>query len=228
MSVTVGDVSNAWDLWLFPERAKADGRTIACAPVLREVLERHYENLLPTVCAADARVVVAPWRSVEAQEALARGQRVVAVGSAVGGANVSLGWWNMGEQVGMALVKHPALGDLPHGGALTPLLFRVVKRGRKLPWEGLASEDIVAVGEGGESCFLYLAGANCGKGRVLVSFGLDLYADTPEGGVILRGMIDYAGSDSFEPKGRVELEETEKPQVGGVIEKHANGVATIL
>ena len=206
VSVTVGGVSNAWDLWLFPKCAKADGRMIACAPALRDVLARHYENLLPMARAAEARVVVAPWRSVEAQEALARGQRVVAIGRAGGGPNVSLGWWNMGEQVGMALLKHPALGDLPHDGALSPLLFRIVKHGRQLPWKGLAAEDLVVVGEGGQSCFLYLAGANCGKGRVLASFGLDLCAETPEGGAILRGMIDYAGSEAFAPKGQVELE----------------------
>ena len=192
---------NSWDVWLFPKHAKAAGSHIACTRALRPALERLYANLLPIERAGEAKVVVAAWGSAEAAAALDRGQRVVAIGPATGGANVSLGWWSMGEQVGMALARHPALGDLPHEGFLSPLLFRIVKHGRKLPMKGLALDDLIVVGEGGADCFLYLAEANVGKGRAVMSFGLDLLSDTPEGASILRGMVARAGSEAFAPKG---------------------------
>ena len=120
--------------------------------------------------------------------------------------NVSLGWWWMGRQVGTALANHPALASLPHEGVLSPLLFRLVlDSGKPLPYARLAQEDMLIVGEGGSLCYLYLAQGNVGRGKAVMAFGLNLLADTPEAAAFLDGLIDYAASDRFAPKSRIEM-----------------------
>ena len=97
----------------------------------------------------------------------------------------------MGDQIGTALLKHPVFGDLPHEGHLSPLLFRIVGKGKPLAGSGYKEEDLFMVGEGGEKCFTYLAMRKVGEGMVVESFGLDLLSGKPEGEAILDGMIDY-------------------------------------
>lgn len=133
--------------------------------------------------------------------ALERGQRVVAIGPAEGKPNVSLGWWFMGKQVGTALADSPVFGDLPKDPYLTKLFFRILKTGEKLPLPGLVDDDIFMLGEGGRDMFLYLGQAKSGQGKVLMSSGLDLLSLTPEAVSLLDGMIAYAQSPAFEPKG---------------------------
>ena len=199
-------VSNSWDFWVFPRRAKRDGSGIAVAPRFRAALEKRYANLLAPDAAARAKVVVAEYGTPLAVEALARGQRVVTLAGTEGRPNVSLGWWWMGRQVGTALAQHPALAALPHEGVLSPLLFRLVlDSGKPMPYAGLAQDDMLMVGEGGEMCYLYLAQANVGPGKALMAFGLNLLADTPEAAALLDGLVDYAASDRFAPKSRVEM-----------------------
>ena len=191
---------------MFPKRAKRDGSTIAVAPQFRAALEKRYANLLAPDAAARAKVVVAEYGTPLAVEALARGQRVVTLAGTEGRPNVSLGWWWMGRQVGTALAQHPALAALPHEGVLSPLLFRLVlDSGKPMPYAGLAQDDMLMVGEGGEMCYLYLAQANVGSGKALMAFGLNLLADTPEASALLDGLVDYAASDRFAPKSRVEM-----------------------
>ena len=74
-----------------------------------------------------------------------------------------------------------------------------------MPYAGLAQDDMLMVGEGGEMCFLYLAQANVGSGKALMAFGLNLLAETPEAAALLDGLVDYAASDRFAPKSRVEM-----------------------
>ena len=206
LTATLGGVSNSWDFWVFPRRARRDGSTIAVALQFRAALEKRYDGLLPAEDAARAKVVVAAYGSPLAAEALARGQRVITLAGTNGKPNVSLGWWWMGRQVGTALAKHPALAALPHEGVLSPLLFRLVlDSGRPLPYAGVAQDDMLIVGEGGSLCYLYLAQGNVGPGKAVMSFGLNLLADTPEAAAFLDGLIDYAESDLFAPKSCVEM-----------------------
>ncbi len=206
LTATLGGVSNSWDFWVFPRRALRDGSAIAVAPRFRAALEKRYANLLAPEAAARAKVVVAEYGTPLAAEALARGQRVVTLAGTEGKPNVSLGWWWMGRQVGTALAQHPALAALPHEGVLSPLLFRLVlQTGKPMPYAGLAQDDMLMVGEGGEMCFLYLAQANVGSGKALMAFGLNLLAETPEAAALLDGLVDYAASDRFAPKSCVEM-----------------------
>ena len=49
------------------------------------------------------------------------------------------------------------------------------------------------------------AQANVGSGKALMAFGLNLLAETPEAAALLDGLVDYAASDRFAPKSRVEM-----------------------
>ena len=206
LTVSVGDVENSWDFWVFPKRAKRDGRNLAVASSLVEAMSKLYEGFevfdVGTVStkSSSARedtrppVVVAEGGSPEAESALKAGRRVVAIGKTDGKPNVSLGWWTMGSQVGTALRKHPVFGDLPHEGVLSPLLFRIVCEGKSLDGSKRRAEDLFMVGEGAADCYLYLARRREGDGVAIESFGLDLLSGTPEGAAILDGMIAVASS----------------------------------
>ena len=198
LSARIGGVSNDWDFWVFPRRERRDGHDLAVAPSLKKMMERLYDGL--TVFEAGATdgtapvppVVIAEAGSPEAEAAVKAGRRVVAIGKADGVPNVKLGWWWMGNQVGTALLRHPVFGDLPHEGHLSPLLFRIVGKGKPLDGAVYKGEDLFMIGEGGDKCFAYLAKRNVGEGIAVESFGLDLLSGRPEGAAILDGMIDYA------------------------------------
>ena len=206
LNVRVADVSNSWDFWVFPKRAKRDGSGIAVASSYRAQMEKRYDGLLTEADAARAKVVVAEYGSQMAADALSRGQRVIMLTGLGGKPNVKLGWWWMGRQVGTAIADHPALAALPHEGCLTPLFFRLVlDTGKHLPYAGLEQDDMLIVGEGGDKCYLYLAQANIGRGSAVMGFGLDLLGDTPEATALMDCLIDYAASNAFAPKSRVEM-----------------------
>ena len=190
----VDGTANEWDFWVFPKRAKRNGSDIAADAELLPMLAKLYDDVSDAVSpeGAKARVVIAPFGSKTAAEALARGQNVLTVSGWDGTPNVSLGWWSMGNQVGTALAKGNAvLAGLPHEGSLTPLLFRVVKDGaHPLGEGGLKLVEPMIVGEGRKDCYLYLGEVECGEGRQLAAFGLDILSGMPEGTAILDGAID--------------------------------------
>ena len=194
LRVKIGGIANEWDFWVFPKRVKRDGSDIAADASLQPMLAKLYDGVTDATSpeGAKARVVVAPYGSQAVADALAHGKNVLTVSGWDGKPNVSLGWWSMGNQVGTALAKgHPALAGLPHEGALTPLLFRVVKEGAfELSRKELTVVSPVIVGEGKKDCFLYLGEIKADQGRHMASFGLDILSGTPEGTAILDGVID--------------------------------------
>ncbi len=200
-------IANTWDYWVFPKRDKQDGRGIAVTPALLPSLEKLYTGLAAsgTPGAEQAGLLISQARSPDVDDALAAGKRVLLINGTSGKPNVSLGWWSMGNQVGTAFAKHPALGDFPHDGTLSPLSFRMLKQGKSLPFAGLLPDDMLVVGEGGNGYFLYAGGARSDKGRVLMTFGLDLLSGTPEGTCLLDGLIRHVRSDAFNPKGVAQL-----------------------
>ena len=178
LSATLGGVSNAWDFWVFPPRARRDGRDLAVAPSLRDSLGRLYGGFA---------VLGTP-------EAMAEGRRVVAIEKPKRVPNVRLGWWWMGTQVGTAILDHPVFAGLPHEGHMSPLVFRIVGEGLPLRGSGRDGKDLLMVGEGGQDCFAYVALRRGGGGLAVESFGLDLISGKPEGTAILDGMIDFTRS----------------------------------
>jgi len=170
-------------------------------------LEKLYTGLAAsgTAGAEQAGLLISQARSPDVDAALAAGKRVLLINGTSSKPNVSLGWWSMGNQVGTAFAKHPALGDFPHDGTLSPLSFRILKQGKALPFAGLLPDDMLVVGEGGSGYFLYAGGVRSDKGRVLMTFGLDLLSGTPEGTCLLDGLIRHVRSDDFNPKGMAQL-----------------------
>jgi len=171
LELRVGEVSNSWNLWLFPK-----------GPSCAEVSSR----------AAAAGVVIAASDSDAARDAVKRGVPLLTVDGADGAPNNRLGWWWMGKQVGTAIKAHPALGDFPHDGALSPLWFRLLRdKGLSLSTSGAAEGDLIVVGEGGQDCFRYLAERKEGKSRVLAANGLALLSDRPEANALLSALVNY-------------------------------------
>ena len=202
-----GNVRNQWDFWIFPRREKQGVSGIAVSPALLPALDKLYTNLLASDApgAKRADILISHAGSPDIEPALSAGKNAILIGEAGGKPNVSLGWWWMGTQVGTAFSRRPALGRLPHDGHLSPLAFRILKQGRKLPLTGMKPDDMIVVGEGRDDYFIYMGEARCGNGRTLMTFGLDLLSGTPEGTCILDGMIRYVRSDAFNPKGEVRL-----------------------
>jgi len=189
LAVVPSATFNTYPLWIFPQRAVRDEPKVAVDDKFAAALQGRYANLLPAARAAEADVVIAPFGSPLAKAAASRGQKTIQLDGFDGQPNVRLGWWWMGSQVGTAFRDHPVFGKLPHADVMDELFFRLVKPGRKLPVEGIELEDMYAVGEGGTACYLYLGERKADK--ALLAFGLDVLTDTPEGTVLLDGMIDY-------------------------------------
>ena len=208
VSLAGGRASNEWDFWLFPKRAPQRVTGIAVSKSLLPKLAPLYSGLVAAgnPGAEQAPVLISFLGSADVEPALAAGKRVLLINQATGKPNVSLGWWSMGEQVGTAFARHPALGDFPHEGYLSPLAFRILKTGRKLPsLTGLRADDMLVVGEGLDSYFLYAGQARVKEGRGLMTFGLDLLSGYPEGTCLLDGLIRYVQSDAFNPQGEIVL-----------------------
>lgn len=174
----IGGVTNSWPIWIFPRRERRHLDDVACDEGLLPKLSDRY-----LFSSAERAHVIISDGSGKARP----GVRRIVLGEASGAPNVELGWWWMGNQVGTALRAHPALARLPHDGILSPLLFRILKTGEKLPIAGVGEDDLIIVGEGGENCFAYLYEKD---GDVHVR-GLDLLASYPEATAVLDGIIDY-------------------------------------
>ena len=208
VSLAGGLARNQWDFWLFPKRVPPRVTGIAVSKPLASKLTPLYSGLAVAgdPGAEQAGLLISYIGSADVEPALAAGKRVILINRATGKPNVNLGWWSMGEQVGTAFARHPALGDFPHEGYLSPLAFRILKSGRKLPsLAGLRPDDLLVVGEGLDSYFLYAGQARSKQGRALLTFGLDLLSGTPEGTCLLDGLIRYAQSDAFNPQGEIAL-----------------------
>jgi len=195
------DAVNSWDFWFFPKRAERRGDGIAATGDLFDTLSARYPGIarLGTPEAEAALLVIGSWDHPALIDANKKGKRAIMIGPAGGEPNVKLGWWSLGDQIGTAFARHPVFGDLPHDGKLSPLWFRLIKRGQPLPIDPKLGEfQHFAVGEGQKQYFSYLFQKQGQDGeRLLITRGVDLLADTPEGACLLDGMIDYARSDAF-------------------------------
>ena len=194
------DILNAWDLWCFPKRAQKDGTAIAVTEDLYDVLSARYTGLIKasTPEAASAQVILGSWDHPDLLAAVEQGKRGLMIGPAEGAPNIELGWWWLGDQLGTAFANHPAFGDFPHNGVLNPLWFRLIKKGLPLPLTNYGEFEYLAVGEGQTQYFAYIMEKKNPSGPpLLMTHGVDLLADTPEGAYLLDAMIAYMqGRDS--------------------------------
>lgn len=195
------DVSNAWDFWFFPKRQHTSGEGIAVTDDLYEALSRRYSSIVKagTPEAESAQIVAGSWDHPDLIAALAQGKRGLMIGPADGTPNVKLGWWALGDQIGTAFAHHPAFGDFPHDGKLSPLWFRLIKQGIPLPITHQDGEyEYLAVGEGKREYVAYVCQkTGPGGSKLLITRGVDVLADTPEGMYLLDAMLDYVRSPEF-------------------------------
>ena len=191
VSATGFEQSNRWHFWFFPRRLVRHSADVAAVEPFRSRLLSRYPGIRPISEAALAKTAIVARGSAEERAAIERGQNVVSLANQDGAANVALGRWWMGSQLGMALGETSLLRNLPHQGVLNPLLFRIVKTGLELPLGDVKPADYRIVGEGRDACFLYLAESPLPNGaRKFTVAGLDILADTPEGSAILDGLLD--------------------------------------
>lgn len=115
--------------------------------------------------AEQAVLLISQAGAPEAGLALAAGKRVILINGAASKPNVILGWWSMGNQVGTAFAKHPAFGDFPHDGTLSPLSFRILKQGKPLP--SVSNGVLTVTGLVLPAGTLQLSGAPCLTGTLI-------------------------------------------------------------
>jgi glycerophosphoryl diester phosphodiesterase len=197
-------IQNDWNFWSFPKRRKLTLKNTAVTPDLFETLSKRYHGLVSTGTpeGQTAGIVIGTPLHSGTREAIAKEKRVLILGDASGEPNVRLGWWWLGDQVGTAFAKHPVYGNFPHEEYLNPLWFRIIKRGmpisREMPFENL---EYLSVGEGRDNYFMYIAQTAAGaNGKILMTHGLDVLTETPEGSCVLDQMLQYISSEKFQPK----------------------------
>jgi beta-galactosidase len=194
-------LANTWDLWFFPKRTSGMGTGIAVTEDLYDVLSKRYPDAVKagTSEAANARLVIGSWDHPDLVAANQNNTPGIMIGPAEGSPNIKLGWWSLGNQLGTAFANHPAFGDFPHNGNISPLWFRLIKQGHPLPIDPQYGEqEFLAVGEGKNQYFAYIwQKKQEDKADLLITRGIDLLPDTPEGACMLDAMIAYVQSDAF-------------------------------
>jgi hypothetical protein len=202
-------VRGHWDFWLFPKRAKRDGRDIVAFGACQKAVEAAYDGVLPPERAAEAKVVVADMSSPEVSAALARGQSVVEIGGLKEPANIELGWWFHKNIVGAVFeTESPLLRYLPKSECLSTLHFRIFKKGLAMPVRDFPPDSLSVVSEEQSMCRAHLGERIDEKGaRHVFAYGLALDQPYPEATAILDGCIDRArerhhrwvGGNPFKP-----------------------------
>ncbi len=194
LEVAIAGHANSWPCWLFPRRARRDGRDLAVCGRMQAAVAASYQGVLPPERAAEAKVVIADYGSPEAAAALQRGQSLIEVGGMDGASNVELGWWFFDGIAGAVFdVKSPMLKYLPPSPTLSTLHFRIFKQGLRLPIEGFGQEGLIAVSDEAKGCFVNLAERALMNGaRHLLAYGLAVDEPLPEALAILDGLIDRA------------------------------------
>ena len=215
------EISNSYDVWLFPQRKAFDskGTTLAGICISSEVyskLQRRYPDMVKGTGQAgnNADVILVDQLTKSAIDLLNKGKTVVAIKPVMGlnwhQPGNTLGWWVRSNQSGSAIIRPEAFGQFPHSGVLDQLMFGVAQNA--LIWQdGLRNVEPIMFGSGGGGTtyedlarvpdyFMYGFQARVGSGKLLVT-GFDLMADRPESICLLDEFIRYARSDSFQPKG---------------------------
>ncbi len=203
LQVTVNktDISNHWDFWLFPARQEQPGNDIAATEDLFPEIARRYPGAaqLGTAEAEKASLVIASENHPALTDTSLTGKRVLIIGAAEGEPNIKLGWWSLGNQLGTAFESHPLFGDFPVEESISPLWFRLIKKGMPLPLNAEEGQvEHIVIGEGRKNYFTYLYRQKQEHSLPrLHSHGLDLLNGTPEADSLLDNLLDYMRTDAF-------------------------------
>ena len=239
VSLTGGQWSNSWDLWVFPSLSERQllPEPVAVSEDLYELLSQRYKNVVPVGAAeaANAKVLITDDGGDSMVKALEQGKKVLCLGVPTEGrmkVGTWLGNWVSQKQAGTAIAAgHPAFGDFPNEGFMNQPWFRLMDLTLKLtPDSPVKQADMLMAGRGSKGYFTCVFQARSGKGSVLVS-GLDLTRKTrnmPESAYLLDQMIRYVTSGDFSPDGTVDPEIFQKPFNPAKVLKKLNGFAEFL
>ena len=222
------DIKNSWPVWIFPQPEAKLKEGITITDSLYEKLSDVYypvkssDNKTGGVLVTDDVGV--------AFESLKENRNVLLLarnGIDLIDATASMSWWGKNNQTGTAVAEHPAFGDFPHGGYLSPAMYRLTKRSMPLT-EGHRPVDKLMVGSGRSGYHTYAFETKVGDSNLFITT-LDLLSGLPEANYLLDSFINYTASENFNPKGSVELN-----AIGGAwgrrasLNKICNGVQEIL
>jgi hypothetical protein len=209
LAASLGGVNteNAWDVWLFPQRAPRSGADLAAAPGIHESLAKRYPGLtvVGSPAAAQAKVVLTTVLDSAACDALKDGKAVILLRLRGPSPGVQVSWWVQGPQTGTAVARHPAFGGFPHEGYLNELLFPILGSTVKAGHPSFRSVEPLMVSAGQLGYLIHVFQAKAGRGKVLGS-GLHLLSDRPEAAWLLDEFIQYVQSDRFVPTGTLDIE----------------------
>ena len=241
-------VSNAWNIWIFPQWQQRQLKNVAVSPSLYSLLAKRYRGIEKLEKdGKKARVVVAnKLYEPGVLEALDAGGRVILL--ELPGYNpiqpgFRLGWWGTTNQTGTTIAKHAAFGSFPHEGWLDQVFWRLIGTAEKLDvgHQYKTVEPLVlGIGRkayvfGGVDRINYLPGFNlsvfqarAGKGRLLCS-GLNLRNNNPESVYLMDEFITYALSDKFVPTGTVDIGKYKaKAEENRKLSRKINGFSFII
>ena len=205
VEVSDSDIKNSWPVWIFPQPKPKLKETITITDSLYEKLSDVYypvkssDNKTGSVLVTDD-VGVAFENLMENRNVLLLARN----GIDIIDAPASMSWWGKSNQTGTAVAEHPAFGDFPHGGYLSPAMYRLTKRSMPLT-EGHRLVDKLMVGNGRSGYHMYAFETKVGDSNLFITT-LDLLSGLPEANYLLDRFINYTASDDFAPKGSVELD----------------------
>ena len=189
------DVSNFYECWVFPKRAKKSLRRFVVSDSIVNHLRDFYDDIRlygdPSMTSED--ILIARPDDAIVAEARGDGRSVFLIGQASAEPDVSLGWWSLGTQVGTAFADSPAWGEFPLDPWMNPLWFRMIRKGAHDLRQGMPIPGMrpLAVGEGRDSYYLYLGESFENGQHVLASFAVDLFKATPEALFLLDSLLKY-------------------------------------
>ncbi|MBE7558309.1 hypothetical protein HS125_04945 [bacterium] len=221
---------NAWDVWVFPATRETlrSGEGIAAGDELFARLSPRLPGLRRAgdTGAGDARLLLSERFGARERAWLNDGRDVLLLsmrGWPAVRPGARPGWWTVRGQAGTAVASHPALGDFPHQGWLSPVFFSLVDRAVKREGEFINTEPMI-LGHGRYGYLLYAFQARAAAGRLLAN-GLDLLSGRVEADDLLRRLIDYALSPEFAPQATLELAELPDTELlNGCARIHADSV----
>ena len=192
---------NDWECWIFPVRMKKSLAGFVVADSLFDWFAERYVDVKkygdPTMGKDD--ILLARPDDPAVAEALDAGHDLFVTAKASPNADVQLGWWALGSQVGTAFADSPVWGDFPTARWMNALWFRMIRKGGhdlKTP-TAFGPITPLAVGEGRDSYYLYLGRARRGESDILASYALELTQDTPEALWLLDSLLESVKTDRF-------------------------------
>ena len=197
------EIANSWDWWVFPNREPnlEAGKKLAATIDVFNVLKTRYPGLAQagTLAATPREVLLTDRLDDYAFGALDEGKAVMLLKLDGPKPGVSLGWWSMGNQRGVAVAKHPAFGIFPHDDYLSPVFFRIVNSTALLSKDDFRGVEPLMVGHGNDGYLAYVFQAQAGKGKLFAT-GLDVLAEYPEARCLLDQFVAYVSSERFRPR----------------------------